>query len=273
MTPAAAGALAKKNAKAAAIKATALGLHSLDQHTIEQLQAYARERHILVQLYAKNKPPAKADYVCAILFSHLNALALGALKVQAQESGIDVSAYGTLKKDYVRALIDHRMGQPGEALGRDLMVTDQKAATSEASSTSSGGRDDGGDQQLWRDIYLVGTEWAVYDSVLEAGWDFGHLAAALAEGGDLYQAGAQHPVYLFGVTERTLSRLRPTAGAALPSLRPRVWPLTLSSVRRWRSQRTLSRLQTVSAWCRCRRSWQSFRACRRPPCWASSRFK
>eukprot|EP01089_Gocevia_fonbrunei_P006765 TRINITY_DN1771_c0_g2_i2.p1 TRINITY_DN1771_c0_g2~~TRINITY_DN1771_c0_g2_i2.p1 ORF type:complete len:366 (-),score=81.03 TRINITY_DN1771_c0_g2_i2:73-1170(-) len=72
---------------------------------------------------------------------------------------------------------------------------------------------------VWTQIYLVGTEWENYDSVFDIQWDFSHLREALEEGGELYELGKKHPVYLFGSTEpqlMTVEEDKPSKVVPLP---------------------------------------------------------
>jgi hypothetical protein len=153
-------------------KKVELDIDRLDTYSLEQLQAFARELKINMKLYGDRKD----RYIYAILLNQLNALSLDELKAEVRRRAVSMEEYGNSNKrriDYIHALIDKRMGKEGEPLW-----------------------------QLWKDIYLVGTEWENYDSVFDVDWDFDHLKEALEEDGDLYEAGSKHAVYLFGVTER-----------------------------------------------------------------------
>lgn len=150
-----------------------LDFEHLDRSSLQELQQYARQHGINMRLHGETK----ADYMHAISLHQLNNWELNKLKAEVAKRGIDMDDYGSTTKrkmDYIHAIIDHRMGKDGEPLWT-----------------------------LWKEIYLVGTEWENYDSVFDVDWDFNHLKEALEEGGYLYAAGEKHPVYLFGVTERT----------------------------------------------------------------------
>eukprot|EP00899_Mesostigma_viride_P025783 jgi/Mesvir1/638/Mv17255-RA.1 len=59
-------------------------------------------------------------------------------------------------------------------------------------------------ENLWKSVYLVGTEWDKYDAVYSIPWDFSHLEKAIEEeGGKLHGK----KVYMFGVTEPQLVQL------------------------------------------------------------------
>jgi hypothetical protein len=155
-------------------KAIELDFDHLDRYSLKELQDYAQEQKINMKLYG-TRGLSKANYIYAILYKQLSALPFDKLKSQVKKRGVDMEEYGTRKANYIQALIDNRMGKGGEPLW-----------------------------ELWKDIYLVGTEWDNYDSVFDVDWDFDHLKEALDEDGELYKAGSKHAVYLFGVTERTL---------------------------------------------------------------------
>eukprot|EP00898_Chlorokybus_atmophyticus_P000754 jgi/Chlat1/167/Chrsp1S03242 len=55
-------------------------------------------------------------------------------------------------------------------------------------------------EELWKEVYLVGTEWEHYNTVYETPWDFSNLEEAFDEGGVLHNKR----VYAFGVTEPQL---------------------------------------------------------------------
>lgn len=159
-------------------KKVELDIDRLDTYSLEQLQTFARELKINMKLYGDRKD----RYIYAILLNQLNALSLDELKAEVKRRAVSMEEYGNSNKrriDYIHALIDKRMGKEGEPLW-----------------------------QLWKDIYLVGTEWENYDSVFDVDWDFDHLKEALEEDGDLYEAGSKHAVYLFGVTEPQLVKFR-----------------------------------------------------------------
>lgn len=52
----------------------------------------------------------------------------------------------------------------------------------------------------WKQVYLVGTEWNIYNKAYEEEWDFSHFHQDLSVG-SLAEMGEENPVYLFGVTE------------------------------------------------------------------------
>lgn len=53
-------------------------------------------------------------------------------------------------------------------------------------------------EDVWKEVYLAGTEWNQFADVDKYDWDFEHLDDALNDG-----ALAKGSVYLFGSTERT----------------------------------------------------------------------
>lgn len=60
-------------------------------------------------------------------------------------------------------------------------------------------------EDIWKDIYLAGTEWDQLQLVYRVDWDFGHLDEALNEG-DL----KDKKVFLFGATEPQLLKMSPS---------------------------------------------------------------
>ncbi|CAI9096828.1 OLC1v1033053C1 [Oldenlandia corymbosa var. corymbosa] len=55
-------------------------------------------------------------------------------------------------------------------------------------------------EDLWREVFSVGTEWEAMEGVYDKKtWDFSNLEKAFEEGGELYQK--EKNVYLFGCTE------------------------------------------------------------------------
>ncbi|XP_057972415.1 protein HEAT INTOLERANT 4-like [Malania oleifera] len=52
-------------------------------------------------------------------------------------------------------------------------------------------------EDLWREVFPVGTEWEQLDTLYKYNWNFSNLEQAFEEGGDLYGK----KVYLFGTTE------------------------------------------------------------------------
>jgi hypothetical protein len=58
----------------------------------------------------------------------------------------------------------------------------------------------------WKQIYLVGTEWDLYDEVYKYNWDFTHLQNKLQDENDTELNGKY--LYLFGVTERKIKSIK-----------------------------------------------------------------
>jgi hypothetical protein len=150
-----------------------LDFDNLEKYSLSELSSYAREQNINKSLRGNRK----SDYIHAMLLKQLSQRTVAQLKTEAEKRGVDMKDYGSTNKrkiDYIHAIIDDRLGE-GEPLW-----------------------------SLWKEIYLVGTEWENYDAVFDINWDFDHLKEALDESGELNEAGAKHPVYLFGVTEPQL---------------------------------------------------------------------
>lgn len=56
----------------------------------------------------------------------------------------------------------------------------------------------------WKEIFLVGTEWNIYEQTYNVNWDFDHLFEKLASKEDKDFNGKY--LYLFGSTERKLKK-------------------------------------------------------------------
>lgn len=52
----------------------------------------------------------------------------------------------------------------------------------------------------WKEIFLVGTEWNIYDQTYSVNWDFDHLLEKLSNKDDADFKGKY--IYMFGSTER-----------------------------------------------------------------------
>ncbi len=133
----------------------------------------------------KVKPPKKKLKKGEIDFDNLKSHTVAELRDYCEKENVKVDSYvsGTPRKiELINAIQQHRKGEaPMEE------------------------EDEGPKWDVWKQIYLVGTEWHNYDSVFDVDWDFSHLQEGLEEDGELYNVGTKHPVYLFGVTERNSS--------------------------------------------------------------------
>ncbi|KAL6555563.1 Protein HEAT INTOLERANT 4 [Orobanche hederae] len=69
-------------------------------------------------------------------------------------------------------------------------------------------------EDLWQQVFPVGTEWDQLDMVYQYKWNFSNLEDALEEGGELYDK----TVYLFGCTEPVLSPFPPSDKIGIKSV-------------------------------------------------------
>lgn len=75
-------------------------------------------------------------------------------------------------------------------------------------------------ENVWKEVFLAGTDWDQFGDVASIDWDFGHLDDALQEG-DL----SSGKVFLFGCTERKSCLCLFTIGCSIVVQQPNLLKL------------------------------------------------